>query len=105
MPVTGDNIAMVLDIAKYGVEEIGVVFTLVTPPTYGTLVLDPLTSQSDNSFTLQDINQDKVTIIKILISYLALNIKFLFQTRSYKSGGLTRRRSRDVLAFTCRLHV
>lgn len=58
--VTNENIAMVLDIAKYGVEETGVVFTLVTPPVYGTLALDLLTSRSDHSFTLQDINQDKV---------------------------------------------
>lgn len=59
--VTSDNIGMVLDIAKYGVGEEGVVFTLVTPPTYGTLALDLLTTRSDHSFTLQDINQDKVT--------------------------------------------
>lgn len=58
--VTSENIAMVLDIAKYGVEETGVTFTLVTPPTYGTLALDLLTSRNDHSFTLQDINQDKV---------------------------------------------
>lgn len=58
--ITNENIAMVLDIAKYGVEETGVVFTLVTPPVYGTLALDVLTSRSDHSFTLQDINQDKV---------------------------------------------
>lgn len=58
--VTNENIAMVLDIAKYGVEESNVVFILVTPPSYGTLVLDLLTSRSDHSFTLQDINQDKV---------------------------------------------
>jgi len=59
--ITSENIAMVLDIAKYGVEETGVTFTLVTPPTYGTLALDLLTSRNDHSFTLQDINQDKVT--------------------------------------------
>lgn len=60
--ITSENIAMVLDIAKYGVEETGVAFTLVTPPTYGTLALDLLTTRSDHSFTLQDINQDKVTV-------------------------------------------
>lgn len=58
--VTSDNIGIVLDIAKYGVGEEGVVFTLVTPPTYGTLAFDLLTTRSDHSFTLQDINQDKV---------------------------------------------
>ncbi|XP_043510308.1 chondroitin sulfate proteoglycan 4 [Frieseomelitta varia] len=58
--VTSDNIAMVLDIAKYGVEEDGVIFTLVTPPTYGTLALDLLTTRTEHSFTLQDINRDKI---------------------------------------------
>lgn len=57
---------MVLDIAKYGVEEDGVVFNLVTPPTYGTLALDLLTSRTDHSFTLQDINRDKVILLYIL---------------------------------------
>lgn len=60
-PITSENIAMVLDIAKYGVEETGVLFTLVTPPIYGTLALDLLTSRKDHSFTLQDMKQDKVT--------------------------------------------
>ncbi|CAK9831143.1 Chondroitin sulfate proteoglycan 4 [Anthophora retusa] len=60
VPVTSDNIAMVLDIAKYGVEEDGVIFTLVTPPTYGNLALDLLTTRTEHSFTLQDINRDKI---------------------------------------------
>ncbi|XP_076245402.1 chondroitin sulfate proteoglycan 4-like protein [Calliopsis andreniformis] len=58
--VTSDNIAMVLDIAKYGVEEDGVIFTLVTPPNYGTLSLDLLTSRTEHSFTIQDVNRDKI---------------------------------------------
>lgn len=58
--VTSENIAMVLDIAKYGVEENGVLFTLVTPPSHGVLALDLPTGRTDRSFTLQDINQDKV---------------------------------------------
>ncbi|XP_043505299.1 chondroitin sulfate proteoglycan 4 isoform X1 [Polistes fuscatus] len=58
--VTSENIGMVLDIAKYGVEEDGVLFNLVTPPTYGTLALDLLNSRTERSFTLQDINRDKI---------------------------------------------
>ncbi|XP_050584236.1 chondroitin sulfate proteoglycan 4 isoform X1 [Bombus affinis] len=58
--LTSDNIAMVLDIAKYGMEEDGVIFNLVTPPTYGTLALDLLTTRTAHSFTLQDVNRDKV---------------------------------------------
>ncbi|XP_017888198.1 chondroitin sulfate proteoglycan 4 isoform X2 [Ceratina calcarata] len=58
--VTSDNIAMVLDIAKYGIDEDGVIFTLVTPPTYGTLALNLLTTRTEHSFTLEDINRDKI---------------------------------------------
>ncbi|KZC12862.1 Chondroitin sulfate proteoglycan 4, partial [Dufourea novaeangliae] len=58
--VTSDNIAMVLDIAKYGVEEDGVIFSLVMPPMYGTLTLDLLTTKTERSFTLQDISRDKI---------------------------------------------
>ncbi|XP_029050257.1 chondroitin sulfate proteoglycan 4 isoform X1 [Osmia bicornis bicornis] len=58
--VTSDNIAMVLDIAKYGVEEDGVIFTLVTPPTYGTLALTLLTTRIEHTFTLEDVNRDKI---------------------------------------------
>lgn len=58
--VTSQNIAMVLDIAKYGVEETGVIFTLVTSPSHGTLALDLLNTKSDQSFTLEEVNQDKV---------------------------------------------
>lgn len=67
--VTSDNIAMVLDIAKYGVEEDGVIFTLITPPTYGTLTLDLLTTRTEHSFTLRDIDQDKVNKFSTLLSY------------------------------------
>lgn len=72
--VTNENIAMVLDIAKYGVEETGVVFTLVTPPVYGTLALDLLTSRSDHSFTLQDINQAKVISQRSIYQILELTV-------------------------------
>lgn len=60
MLVTSQNIAMVLDIAKYGVEENGVIFTLVTPPSHGTLALDLLNTKTDRTFTLEEVNQDKV---------------------------------------------
>ena len=59
--VTNENIVIVLDIAKYQVDETGVVFTVVTPPAHGTLVLDLLTNGKDYVFTLQDVNQNKVT--------------------------------------------
>lgn len=72
--VTNENIVMILDIAKYGVEETGVVFTLVTPPVYGTLALDLLTSRSDHSFTLQDINQAKVISQRLIYQILELTV-------------------------------
>ncbi|XP_015604510.1 chondroitin sulfate proteoglycan 4 [Cephus cinctus] len=60
VPVTSQNIAMVLDIAKYGVEEDGVVFNIITPPVHGTLALDLLNTRTDHAFSLRDINQDKI---------------------------------------------
>lgn len=81
MLVTSDNIAMVLDIAKYGVEEDGVIFTLITPPTYGTLTLDLLTTRTEHSFTLRDIDRDKVNIYFLLLS---CNIYFFFFKFSVK---------------------
>jgi len=86
--ITNENIAMVLDIAKYGVEETGVVFTLVTPPIYGTLALDVLTSRSDHSFTLQDINQDKVIGQRSIYQILELTVR-------YTENSSTRRKSGD----------
>lgn len=80
MLVTSDNIAMVLDIAKYGVEEDGVIFTLITPPTYGTLTLDLLTTRTEHSFTLRDIDRDKVNIFLLL----SCDIFFFFQIFHYK---------------------
>lgn len=74
---------MVLDIAKYGVEETGVAFTLMTPPTYGTLALDLLlTSRSDHSFTLQDINQDKVIDRLINLFKYIINVSSELAARS-----------------------
>lgn len=64
--VTSDNVGMVLDIAKYGVEESGVVFNLIRLPMCGKLALDLLTSRADRSFTLQDINHNKVILLYIL---------------------------------------
>lgn len=58
--VTSENIAMVLDIAKYRVEESAIIFTLVTPPAHGTLSLDLLNNGRDHAFTLLDVNQNKV---------------------------------------------
>lgn len=80
--VTNENIAMVLDIAKYGVEETGVIFSLVTPPIYGTLAPDLLITRSDHFFTLQDINQDKVTNCPVInLPSVLINVKFPLKPR------------------------
>lgn len=99
--VTNENIAMVLDIAKYGVEETGVVFTLVTPPVYGTLALDLLTSRSDHSFTLQDVNQDKVIGQRSIYQILELTVRYTPRTPRYDVSPVIA----TILVSICRLHV
>lgn len=59
--VMRENIAMILDIAKYRIVESNVIFTLVTPPAHGTLALDLLINGREHTFTLQDVSQNKVT--------------------------------------------
>ncbi|XP_063991894.1 chondroitin sulfate proteoglycan 4 [Diachasmimorpha longicaudata] len=65
--VTSDNIGMVLDIAKYGANEDGVIFTMVIPPEHGGLILDsaisPTVSSPELAFTLHDIYRTKVKYV------------------------------------------
>lgn len=56
-----ENIAMVLDIAKYRIGESNVIFTLLTPPAHGTLSLDLLINGRETTFTLHDVSENKVT--------------------------------------------
>ncbi|KAF7993527.1 hypothetical protein HCN44_010122 [Aphidius gifuensis] len=60
--VTTNNIAMVLDIAKYGMNENGVIFTMVEQPKHGKITLDSTTTTT-SSFTLHDIYSNKVQYI------------------------------------------
>lgn len=64
--ITTDNIAMVVDIAKYGANEDGVIFTMVIPPEHGRLILDsaitPAVSNPELAFTLHDIYSNKVVL-------------------------------------------
>lgn len=98
--ITSENIGMVLDIAKYGVGEEGVVFTLVTPPTYGTLALDLLTTRSDHSFTLQDINQEKVTVRPIDLPNSPINVNFV-HARKFDHKQRSPRCQRPPFGHTC----
>lgn len=104
MLVTSENIAMVLDIAKYGVAEDGVIFTLVTPPIYGTLALDLLTTRNDHSFTLQDVNQDKV---RPSAGRPARNLTpiSLSTINSNSSTSIERLRRSAASRYVCRLHA
>lgn len=61
--VTSENIAMVLDIAKYGIEERQVKFNLISPPVHGTLTQDLIALKKEHSFNLANVNQDKVYLI------------------------------------------
>ncbi|CAG5093715.1 Similar to CSPG4: Chondroitin sulfate proteoglycan 4 (Homo sapiens) [Cotesia congregata] len=60
--VTRDTIAMVLDIAKYGVNEDGIIFSLAIPPEHGRLTQDS-TTVSVRSFTLHDVYRNKIQYV------------------------------------------
>lgn len=59
--LTRENIAMVLDIAKYKMGESNVLFTLLILPAHGTLAFDLLINGRETTFTLHDVSQNKVT--------------------------------------------
>jgi hypothetical protein len=54
------NIAVTLDIAKFGLNESFVVFVLLTPPAYGSLHLDRSLLAVKTPFSLYDLIQQKV---------------------------------------------
>ncbi|XP_051173583.1 chondroitin sulfate proteoglycan 4 isoform X2 [Leptopilina boulardi] len=58
-----ENIAMVLDIAKYRIGESNVIFTLLTPPAHGTLSLDLLINGRETTFTLHDVSENKIQYV------------------------------------------
>ncbi|XP_057318749.1 chondroitin sulfate proteoglycan 4 [Microplitis mediator] len=60
--VTRNTIAMVLDIAKYGVNEDGIIFSLAIPPEHGRLTQDSTTT-SVRSFTLHDVYRNKIQYV------------------------------------------
>ncbi|KAI5708933.1 hypothetical protein M8J76_006624 [Diaphorina citri] len=71
-PLTGENtllssahISLVLDAARYGVRESGVMFHIYSPPTHGTLHLEiwEHDAHAGQMFTLLDLAKDKVRYI------------------------------------------
>ncbi|KAK0091244.1 hypothetical protein PV326_003535 [Microctonus aethiopoides] len=60
--VTTDNIAMVMDIAKYGINEDGIIFSLAMVPEHGRLIVDQATTTT-RIFTLQDIHRNRIRYI------------------------------------------
>ena len=62
--VNSENIAIVLDIAKYGMDDNCVGFTLISPPLHGSLNQEIQQVERNRSFTLRDVNQEKVRSLK-----------------------------------------
>lgn len=60
------HISMILDIAKYGLNESFVAFGLLTPPAHGQLHLDKLPLPAKMPFTLHDVYQHRVRYIYIV---------------------------------------
>ncbi|XP_043482850.1 chondroitin sulfate proteoglycan 4 isoform X2 [Leptopilina heterotoma] len=61
--LTRENIAMVLDIAKYKMGESNVIFTLLILPAHGTLAFDLLINGRETTFTLHDVSQNKIQYV------------------------------------------
>ncbi|KAJ8667749.1 hypothetical protein QAD02_009412, partial [Eretmocerus hayati] len=57
------NINMVLDIAKFGLNDSHVIFILLTPPSHGSLQLDKQPLPPKMPFTLQDVYQHKLSYL------------------------------------------
>ncbi|XP_014206230.1 chondroitin sulfate proteoglycan 4 [Copidosoma floridanum] len=55
------QLAMVLDIAKYGLDESNVVFLVVGQPAHGVLLLDKAPLPAKATFTLNDVYQHRIT--------------------------------------------
>uniref|UniRef100_A0ABD2VZ75 Laminin G domain-containing protein n=1 Tax=Trichogramma kaykai TaxID=54128 RepID=A0ABD2VZ75_9HYME len=57
------HISVVLDIAKYGLNESHVILALLTPPTHGSLQIDRINLPPKTPFTLHDVLQQKVSYV------------------------------------------
>lgn len=58
--ITSHQLQVVIDFAKYGIPESGVLFHVIEQPNHGKLDVSVWTRPEDNIFTLLDINTDKV---------------------------------------------
>ncbi len=58
--ITTHHLHVIVDYAKYGIRESGVLFHVVEPPEHGSLDVSVWLTNQDNIFTLLDLNTDKV---------------------------------------------
>ena len=71
--ITPSNINIILDYAKYGIRDSGVLFSTVPlqPPIHGHLTIELWEkSNQAQTFTLLDLAKDKVIIIIIYFEYI-----------------------------------
>lgn len=57
--ITPANLHVILDYPKYGIKDVGIKFTIITPPVHGSVTIDVWPNEQ-NSFTLSDISRDKI---------------------------------------------
>lgn len=69
------NIEVVLDIAKYGMDDNNIAFTVVSPPRHGTLKQEVHPVERNRSFTLRDVNQEKVRSYKTFLKYHTISVQ------------------------------
>ena len=66
-PISSRNIVMVLDIAKYRIKESEVIFVILNLPLRGILSMNKVPLKVKSTFTLQDVNQEKVNKNKFFL--------------------------------------
>lgn len=68
--LTPDSINVILDYAKYGIRDSGVIFFIIQPPHHGVVTVgssDVTANVDSNSFfTLMDLSDEKVRYLKMI---------------------------------------
>lgn len=68
-----DNIDIVMDVARYGMEDNGIKMIVITPPAHGTISQETRVLERNSSFTLRDVHMDKVTTPRYVQTYEPCN--------------------------------
>lgn len=96
--ITAMNLHVILDYPKYGIQDAGVQFNIVEPPSYGSITMGGLEKRT---FTLEDVSQDKVHYIhdgsENHHDYIILEVRF-FAAESYTLPAYLQGKYRFTLA-------